>query len=78
MFTMTCAKNSSECKGRWSSCKAGTYITLAMKTDLKYSNGSVATRKFQSTTVPACGEMMKGEWATSSYANKRVFWPMYS
>jgi hypothetical protein len=45
------------------------YRTLSMNRDLKYSNGSVATRKFQSL-VSTCGERMESEWAKDT-----LVWP---
>jgi len=40
--------------------------TRSMNWDLKYSNGSVATRKFQSL-VHTFGERMKSEWAKDTF-----------
>jgi len=45
------------------------YRTRSMNRDLKYSNGSVATRKFQSL-VSTCGERMESEWAKDT-----LVWP---
>jgi hypothetical protein len=44
------------------------YITLSMNRELQYSNGSFATRKFQSV-VHTCGESLGVQWATGSVAN---------
>jgi hypothetical protein len=44
---------------------------------LKYSNGSVATRKFQNA-VPIYVESMGCDWAKRSFADELEFRPMYS
>ena len=51
------------------------YITLSVSRDLKSSNGSVATRKFQSV-VRTCGERVDTEWAKGSFDNGWGFRPM--
>jgi hypothetical protein len=42
------------------------YRNRSMNRDLKYSNGSVATRKFQSL-VHSCGERIESEWAKDTF-----------
>ena len=51
--------------------------TVAMSKDLKYSNGSVATKKFQ-TFVHTCEDMIAVDWAIGSSANESRFGPKYS
>ena len=51
------------------------YITLSTNRDLKYSNGLISTRKFQSV-AHICGERIEVEWATSSTVNEGGFRPI--
>jgi hypothetical protein len=51
-------------------------MTLSTNGDLKYSNGSVATRKFQSV-VSAFGERTEVDQARGSSANGQEFRPLF-
>jgi hypothetical protein len=46
------------------------YISVSMNSDLKYSNGLVGSRKFQSVVVLVEKEMMEVDWARGSYAGE--------